>query len=233
MTRVASTTFIFFILFSACNSTNNSQNISQPAQKLYEGNNISIPVRIHLVKAQNTPYLNAQMSQNEVMQTFDIVNLIWKQAGITFEVESIVNLQASNEDQKQYSAAKKRNSKLTRVQKMQVMKNICDISEQSKDVLNLCVLGEMSNGIGGVFFGGLKPKVVWPIALQNGRKPLNPATLAHEFGHFIGLGHNKEKDIFLMRGSGNNMRRNKQYHRILLTKREVVRARNVATRLFH
>jgi len=221
--------FLFTVLVSACNATNNPQVIETIDPVIFNDDNFkSVPVRIHLLKAQSTPNLSADLSQSEASHVFKIVNLIWKQAGINFEVESIVNLKASNESQ--YVAATSRNSRLNSSQKMKVMKNVCDIPNQSKGVLNLCVVGKMSNNSGGVFFNSSKPKVVWPIALRNGKKPLNPATLAHEFGHFLGLRHNTEKDIFLMKGRGNNMRRNKQFNMIRLTESEIIKARTIATK---
>ncbi|WP_166425255.1 zinc-dependent metalloprotease family protein [Paraglaciecola sp. 20A4] len=215
--------FLLTILLSA----NNAQSIETTNLKIFANDDFkTIPVRVYIVKADKSHNLNAEISHNEAVNVFNIVNIIWRQAGIHFEIESIVNLQASNEDQ--YIAARKRKDR-----KMKVMRDVCDIPKQSKGVLNLCVVGQMSNNSGGVSFKSTKPKVVWPIALRNGKKPLNPATLAHEFGHFLGLPHNTEKDIFLMRGSGNNMLRNKQFNTIQLTESEIVKARKMAIKLFH
>jgi predicted Zn-dependent protease len=220
------------VLLSACNATNNIQATEAIVPIKFSDDDFkSVPVRIHLLKAQSASNLNADLSQREAADLFKIVNLIWKQAGIKFEIESIVTLKASNENQ--YEAATSRNSQLNSAQKMKVMSNVCAIPSQSRDVLNLCVVGTMSNSSGGVFFNSSKPKVVWPIVLRNGKKPLNPATLAHEFGHFLGLRHNTEKDIFLMKGRGNNMRRDKQFNMIRFTENEIIKARKVAAELFY
>lgn len=218
------------MLSSACYAINDQHSAEVDTPIIYaQGNDkLSVPVRIHIVTSQISTDLNAEISRSETENVFNIVNLIWQQAGIHFEIESVVNLKAANEDQ--YVAASKRNSKLDTAQKMKVMKQVCNIPNQSKGVLNLCVVGKMSNGSGGVFFKGSKPKVVWPIVLRSGKKPLNPATLAHEFGHFLGLPHNIENDIFLMRGKGNNMRRDKLFNMIRLTENEIIRARKMATR---
>ncbi|WP_420934895.1 zinc-dependent metalloprotease family protein [Alteromonas sp. A081] len=216
--------FLLTSLLSACNATNNAQSTEITNPKLFADDDFkSIPVRIHVLKSSNAQNLNAKISHNEAVDVFNIVNLIWRQAGIHFEIESIVNLKASNENQ--YVAARKRNDR-----NMKVMRGVCDIPKQSKGVLNLCVVGQMSNNSGGVYFKSSKPKVVWP---SRGKKPLNPATLAHEFGHFLGLPHNTEKDIFLMRGGGNNMRRNKRFNMIQFTESEIVKSRKMATKLFH
>ncbi len=203
------------------------------ASKAYKNNAsiISVPVRVHLLKSEDEKNITAQITQQELEEVFNVVNLIWKQAGIKYHVESASYLPASNE--KQYIQAMSKNSKLSRREKTRAMNQVCNISNQTTDVLNLCVIGKTVNGLGGVYFGGRKPKVIWPTLAKSGKNLLNPATLAHELGHYLGLKHNAEDDIYLMKGRGNNMRRKGRYEYILLSEREITVSRKNAIKLFN
>ena len=59
---------------------------------------MTVPVRIHLIKSTVAPSLNAEVSRQELDLVFDTVNLIWKQAAIEFEIESITEFNAHAEE---------------------------------------------------------------------------------------------------------------------------------------
>ncbi|MDU0355277.1 hypothetical protein RS130_16405 [Paraglaciecola aquimarina] len=222
-------TLILFVV-SACSSVNKPQPFTDSLAYKNNSSVISVPVRIHLLKSNISRDITAVASSEELEEMFNVVNLIWKQAGIKYEIESITYLNAYKDEQ--YVEAMSKTSNLTRQQKIGAMNKVCNITKQSDRVLNLCVIGKTVNGLGGIYFGGRHPKVIWPTIAKNGREVLNPATLAHEFGHYLGLKHNSEEAIYLMRGRGNNMRRNGQYEYILFTEREITSSRKVAMKLF-
>jgi len=223
-------TLILFVI-SACSSLNKPPPFTDSLAYKNNRSVISIPVRIHLLKSNVSRDITAVISSEELEEMFNVVNLIWKQAGIKYEIESITYLNAYKDEQ--YSEALSKTSNLTPQQKNRAMNKVCNITKKSDRVLNLCVIGKTVRGLGGIYFGGRSPKVIWPTITPYGRTKLNPATLAHEFGHYLGLKHNSEEDIYLMRGRGNNMRRNGQYEYILFTKREITSSRKVAMKLFN
>lgn len=225
---------VILVLFalSACSSSNN-QTTTYRTALAYKNNKsiISVPVRIQLLKSNTERDIAAVISSDEMNELFETVNLIWLQAGVKFEIESVSYVTAQNEEQ--YMEALSKTSKLTRSEKTGVLKEVCEITHQSARVLNLCVVGKIVNNLGGIYFGGRSGKVIWPTLAKNGKHLLNPATLAHEFGHNLGLKHNSEEDIYLMKGRGNNIRRNGQYESILLTESEISISRKVAIKLFN
>ena len=192
---------------------------------------ITIPVRVHLIKSTVAPDLNAEVSRQEMEVVFETVNLIWKQAAIQFVIESITEFDASAEER--YLQASDKTKPLTPLARdiaKKRMKHACNLQDPGKSMVNLCVVGAMSPGSGGGLAFGSRNRfslVVWPLSI-NGERYLNPATLAHEFGHAISLEHNTLEDIFLMRGSGNNMRRVGHYDEILLADSEIDQARKAA-----
>jgi hypothetical protein len=191
---------------------------------------ITIPVRVHLIKSTLAPSLNAEASRQELEEVFETVNLIWEQAAIQFVVESITEFDASAE--KRFLAASE-NTKpmipMARESARKTMQDACKLQNPGKNMINLCVVGAMCYGSGGVAFNSRNrfSMVVWPLSIK-GKRYLNPATLAHEFGHAISLEHNTLQDIFLMRGDGNNMRRIGRYDQILLADSEIKQARKAA-----
>lgn len=188
---------------------------------------IRVPVRIHITASPSIPHLDASVSNKEINLVFENVNLIWKQAKIEFYIESVVKHIANAEQL--YLLASDKSSELSDKERKVTMRKVCDITPWSNSVLNLCIVGRMSGSRGGVAYKFKKrsPLVVWPLELKR-KKNHNPATLAHEFGHFLGLRHNTEKDIYLMRGAGNNIRRVGKTDKIKLTSNEVKHSRNTA-----
>ena len=190
---------------------------------------ITIPVRVHVIKSATVPVLTAEVSRQELDTVFQTVNLIWKQAAIHFEIESVTELDASAEERFLEAFNGKPVSARTKSWNMKTMQHVCDLQSPGKNMINLCVVGAMSNKSGGVAFNSRNRfgLVVWPLSIK-GKRYLNPATLAHEIGHAISLKHNTLEDIFLMRGNGNNMRRVGRYDEIMLTDSEIDQARKTA-----
>jgi hypothetical protein len=162
---------------------------------------------------------------------FETVNLIWKQAAIQFVIESITEFDASAEER--YLKASEKTKLLTPLERdiaKKRMKHACNLQDPGKSMVNLCLVGAMSPGSGGGLAFASRNRfslVVWPLSIKDERY-LNPATLAHEFGHAISLKHSTLDDIYLMRGAGNNMRRVARYDEILLADNEIKQARKAA-----
>ena len=56
-----------------------------------------LPVRVHLLTSGTTPELNSTLTGDEIRQVFVEVNAVWQQAGIRWDVESVLREQAQNE----------------------------------------------------------------------------------------------------------------------------------------
>ena len=204
--------------------------LALPAARAEELATITIPVRVHVIKSTLAPQLNAEVSRQELDAVFETVNLIWKQAAIHFAIESVTGFAASVEQRYlEMSGAKTPVSEASRSKIMKTMQYACNLPDAGKNMLNLCVVGAMANTSGGIAFNSRDrfSLVVWPLNVR-GKRYLNPATLAHEFGHAVSLKHNELEDIYLMRGSGNNMRRVGRYDETLLTDSEIEQARRAA-----
>ena len=185
---------------------------------------LSIPVQVRSLTSDVSSKINPDISRADLDKVFDTVNVIWKQAGIEFYMDSYHPLSTKNENS--YIKGMDKDSKLSKKQRSKILRQSCSSARGNESLLTLCVVGKMANpSLAGVFFKKPYPLVAWPTKTRNGP---NPATLAHEFGHSLGLRHNSEDDIYLMRGAGNNSRRKGRFTSIKLTKAEIITARKIA-----
>ena len=78
----------FLLLLAACTSTEN-----QPeGLSVNDGNFqsiIRVPVRLHLLNTRAEPQLNAEISEQELTELFEQINIIWRAANIKFYLESV------------------------------------------------------------------------------------------------------------------------------------------------
>ena len=56
---------------------------------------LTVPVRVHLVQSKATPAMHTTMTEADVRRVFGKVNMVWSQAGIRFDIESIVRTEAA------------------------------------------------------------------------------------------------------------------------------------------
>lgn len=210
---------LFYLLTPVTNASDN------PEPKLV------VPIRIYVLHSEDVPELNAEITKTELQYVFDEMNVIWAKAGIEWTIKEIIPKKAMAE--KNYLKAADKKSKMDDVGRNRAMVQACNIKKWADDALNLCIVSYMSTDAGGLTFKFKKhlPLVVWSLNIRNNNLKLSPATLAHEFGHALGLPHNTESDIYLMRGGGNNMRRRGKIDKIKLTRREIKFARSNAAKM--
>lgn len=190
---------------------------------------IRIPLRIHFVKAEDYSPINIPDGTN-IDKTIEIVNLIWQQANIEFYVGSVELYESKDIEQYRNTISSKKSPQRNKVR---ALKNVCPKPKAYMQGIDISVVkNSFSPQHGGVAFNfsKLSSMVIWPLSSTR-RSEQNPATLAHEIGHTLGLKHAGQDDSFLMRGAGNNIRRVGRYNEILLSKAEINTARRVAKKI--
>lgn len=193
------------------------------------GNVIRVPLRVSFVSTEKYAPLNVA-DDTSIEKTIEIVNLIWSQANIEFYIDNIKKYKSSNVFRYE-NVITSNNS--TRKEKVGALRSVCPKPRKSTLGIDICVVSNsFSPKHGGVAFNFTKfsPMAIWPL-FSNGSSDQNPATLAHEIGHTLGLKHAGVNDIYLMRGAGNNIRRVGRYDEIRLNENEIKIAREVAKKL--
>jgi len=152
---------------------------------------ISLPVRVHLVRSTVHPRLQASLQASDVRAIFDEVNKIWAQAGIRFEVESLGEVEALPVAPKKWFE-RDRNW----------VKAAIPTASFATMAIDICFVREM--GPNGFFYG--EPVVVSenPEFTKVKGGAANPVArvTAHELGHVLGLQH-RQDHVNLM-ASGRN-----------------------------
>jgi hypothetical protein len=163
-------------------------------EKTLSSGTIALPVRVHRFTSEEEARLHCSLSDDEIRQQFEVVNETWVQAGIVWEIESIIDVVARRPkdftkamDNPRGTLAKALASNMPRKQLL-------------KDGFNVVIAEDYGSSIGGVFLPNEDGLVFFA---KNGPKGIQtPAVLAHELGHSLGLPHTIfEKDNNLMMGS--------------------------------
>lgn len=156
-----------------------------------------LPVRVHLLSAEVAEELNAASTEEEIRQKFLAVNGIWKQAGIRWEIESIVSETAANQDT--YAQWIELDDRRNRQKRRPVMMGLLSPEHRLKDGWNLYVIRRFPIPASGVYF----PELGSVLYAELGRRGETHATvLAHELGHALSLPHTRGVPRNLMRAGG-------------------------------
>jgi hypothetical protein len=158
----------------------------------------TVPVKFHVMQSQWPP-LNGDITEHELHIVISKVNEIWAQAGIQFSLHRYRKLAASNE--KPYMDMLRHQVSRSKEQRIELLKSTCQVPNLQVSYIEVCIIGELFNYGGGVYYNDDKPLAMWPTKL-NKRKWHNAASLAHELGHALGLPHNYLSPQYLMQGMG-------------------------------
>ncbi|MEE2898844.1 MAG: hypothetical protein VX815_10305 [Gemmatimonadota bacterium] len=153
-----------------------------------------LPVRVHMLTSGTVPELNSTLSEREIRQVFDEANRVWQQAGIRWEVESVLREAAAGE---QAFPAARETGRSGRGRFRSILLQVCPEHQWLQGAWNVCVIREFPVPAGGVFFPERR-QVLW--SELNPRGQMHPTILAHELGHSLCLPHDSESPNNLMRG---------------------------------
>jgi hypothetical protein len=143
---------------------------------------LTLPLRVHLLRSSDSPALSTTIADSQVQQYLAVANGIWEQAGITWQLESIVREEALN------------GGLFERVIRRQAQEHLHSFMPRTNLLeagWNLFLIQDFGQVGGGVFF----PEIRGVILAQRGFGfELSPegrggATLGHELGHSLGLKH--------------------------------------------
>lgn len=191
-----------------------------------------LPVRVHMVEFTTLKDFKNDLTDEEVIQLFAGANKIWAQADIEWKIESIIHKPAINQEKfiqtfKRYNSKLSRKKKLSMKQAHKISQKTCSREHWLKGGWNVCIIPYTHVGSGGVFFQFRRGTMVL-LPARNKQGKLNPAIVAHELGHSLGLKHKSMKQNNLMTGSGNNMRYRSPKSKITITPDEISKARKQA-----
>ena len=160
---------------------------AQPAAKLAE---IVVPVRVHLVQSAGIPAMHTTLAESDVRRIFGKVNMVWSQAGIHFEIESIVHTEAAA-----LPPELEKKEEFTRV------KSMIPKASLSVTALNVCYVKEVKPN--GFFHSGLI--VVKDTAslrpVEGGIDEPLPRVTSHEIGHALSLSHRQDTTNLMASGT--------------------------------
>ncbi len=160
--------------------------VAQPAAKLPT---LTVPVRVHLMQSQATPAMHTTLVESDVRRIFGKANMVWSQAGIQFEIESIVHTEAAA-----LSAEVEKKDEFVRVNSMIPKASL------STTALNVCYVKEVKPN--GFFHSGLI--VVKDTAslkpVEGGIDEPLPRVTSHEIGHALGLSHRQDTTNLMASG---------------------------------
>ena len=151
---------------------------------------ISLSVRVHLVQSETMPDMHTTLVEADIRRIFVKVNLVWAQAGIQFEIESIGPTQA---DAPMPEARSK--------PEFGQIKAMIPKERLGHAALDVCYVKKV--GPNGFFYEDLI--VVKDTAslkeVPGGLDEPLPRVTSHEIGHALGLQHRKDTTNLMASGT--------------------------------
>ena len=170
---------------------------------------LTVPVRVHLVQSMATPAMHTTMTEADVRRIFGKVNMVWSQAGIHFEIESIVPTEAAV-----LPAEMEKKDEFVRVNAMIPKASLATAA------LNVCYVKEVKPN--GFFHSGLivVKDTASLRAVEGGIDEPLPRVTSHEIGHALSLAHRQDRTNLMASGTTG----------FALNEAEIKAAREIATK---
>ena len=166
---------------------NTDAKAEQPAAKLEE---IVIPVRIHLMQSASITAMHTTLTEPDVQRIFGKVNRIWSQAGIRFEIESIVHTEAVDAS-----------PEIAKEQEHARVKSMIPKAGLSPAAIDVCYVKQVTPN--GFYYG--EPIVVKDTAklrpVEGGLDEPLPRVTSHEIGHALSLSHRQDTTNLMASGT--------------------------------
>lgn len=151
---------------------------------------IILPVRVHLVQSDTMSAMNTTLVEADIRRIFGKVNMVWAQAGIQFEIESIGPTQAL-----ELKPEMRLKSEFERV------KSMIPKARLSATAIDVCYVKQVNPN--GFYYD--EPIVVKDTAslkeVPGGLDEPLPRVTSHEIGHALGLKHRQDTTNLMQSGT--------------------------------
>lgn len=167
-----------------------AQEVTTPVPTEPKTHIITLPVRIHLMQSGSIPDMHSTLVEADIRRIMGKVNRVWAQAGIQFEIESILPVDAIPMPEEN-----RLKSEFVRV------KSMIPKSELSATGIDICFVKKVQPN--GFFYG--EPIVVKDTAslreVEGGLDEPLPRVTSHEIGHALGLEHRQDRTNLMQSGT--------------------------------